>query len=531
MVQRSWSVWALLSLGLGGCAPAALTPYELPCTFAQPAPYPAGSSYVGVHANPQNNDVLRCASAPAFVERWRALAGLAMSQPNTFSPDGHTTYAATFNPDPAGCNVHALDVETGAVLWCRTFARSVGGSAVEVDADGNLYVTADRDVISLHADGTDRWVTTIASTGGTDFGDGALGVHFTPAGHVATVTSEGVVVLLARDDGRELARLDLPAATGFVPPMALMTGNLSSLVPASVRADLEATFGAGGGGNGLSAFLGASGNFSDNTVAVSSRGAIFVMGGGPDPQHGSMLEVRIGGTDAAPTLAVGWAAITNAGSATSPSVSFDGRWVSYGDGSSVSAVLDPRRADAHLYVADVDACDANTDADPDAARCAPALTVPLERGPIAGSPPLLPDGALLFWEISVSAGVFDASARDVAYAAIDGAHWEATLPDGLDWTSVMTVTDDHILGTASVITPGPEHILSVRLPSSVTHSFVVLDRSDGSLVFRAPIPDDSTATVTLGPDGSAYVGMLGLVSILATDVHPTLGLVRFSPGR
>jgi hypothetical protein len=521
--------WLTIVLAAACATPPLPTPIEIPCVLDPPAPYPPGSSYLGVHANPGNNDVVACATGTAFVDTWHALEGLAMSQPNTFSPDGSVTYAATFNPDPAGCNVHAVRVDTGDVVWCRALPRSVGGSAVEVAADGNLYVTADRSVLSLHADGSDRWEAVVSAAGGEDFGDGPLGVHFTPDGHVATVTAAGVVLLLAREDGHELARLDLPAATGFVPPMALTGVDLSTLIPESVRADLESTFGTAMGGNGLASFLGASGNYSDNTIAVSSRNEIFVMGGGPDPMHGALQQIRIGGTTTAPTLEVGWATITNAGSATSPSISFDGRWVSTGDGASVNAILSPAMAHAHLYVMDVDACDANTDDDSDAARCAPRLSVELERGPIAGSPPLLPDGSLLFWELSVSQGLFGADARDIGFAAIDGTTWSATLPDGLEWTSVMTVTGDHILGTASVITPGLERIVTVRLPSHVESYVTVLDRADGHLVFRAPVPDDSTATVTVGPDGSLYVGMFGLLAILASDDHPHLGLVRFAP--
>lgn len=531
MGRSAARVVLLVVSAMAACTPSALSPYELPCAPSQSAPYPPASPYLGVHANAGNNDVVACESAPAFVERWHALRGLAMSQPNTFSPDRTITYAATFNPDPTGCDVHAVRVADGSVAWCRTFPPSVGGSAIEVDADGNLYLTADRSVYSLYADGTDRWATDLGGTGGTSFGDGPLGVHFTPGGSVATVTSDGIVALLARDDGHELARLDLPTVTGFVPAEALTGVDLGALVPADVQADLEATFGTAMGGGGLAAFLGASGHFSDNTIAVSSRGDLFVMGGGPDPMHGALIALHVGGAPAAPTLSFAWAAVTNGGSATSPSVTFDGRWVSYGDGSNVSALLDPTHADARLYVADVDACDANTDADSDPMRCSAAFSTRLERGPIAGSPPLLPNGALLFWEISVDQGSFDASARDVAYLAPDGTSWEATLPDGLDWTSVMTVTDTHVLGTASRITPGREHIVSVDLPSRVESYLAVLDRTDGTLVFRAPVPDDSTATVTIGPDGSAYVGMFGLLAILASDQHPTLGLVRFSPAR
>lgn len=521
-----------------GCAPNAAppaVPIELPCVVTQPAPYPAGSSYLGVHANRENNDVVACDTGSAFVEVWHALVGLAMSQPNTFSPDGTVTYAATFNPDPAGCNVHAVAVDDGTVVWCRTLPRSVGGSSVEIDEDGNLYATADQWVISLAPDGTERWRSVVGtpSMGGDDFGDGPLGVHFTPGGHIATITNGGVVHLLARDDGRSLATLDLPMTLGFVPPAPLDTGGIDimSLFPDELVADLLATFGpTDGASGGLFAFLGAGGGFSDNTVAVSSRDEIYVVGGGRDPEHGALIQILVGGTTAAPTLTAGWALHTTGGSATSPSITFDGRYVSVGDGSTGMALLDPRSATAFLHVADVDACDANTDADPDAADCAPAWSVELERGAIAGSPPLLPDGSLLFWEISVSQGVFGDTDRDLVRIAPGGSiAWESVLPDGLDWTSVITVSNDHLIGTASAIEPSFTRIVSVRLPQSLESYLAVVDRETGELVFRAPVPDDATATVTIGPDGSLYVGEFGLMAILATEQSPTLGLLRFAP--
>lgn len=513
-----------------GCGPSPPAPIEIPCAPGLPSPYPAGSSYGGVHANRENNDVVACATGSAYVQRWHALQGLAMSQPNTFSPDGRVTYAATFNPDPSGCNLHAIDVETGEIRWCRTFHRSVGGTAVEVDADGALYFTADRFVYSLDAEGRDRWQTEVGEAPmGEGFGESALGVHFTPDGHAATVTNQGVVVLLDRASGAVLARLDIAAETGFVPPEAI-TGmvDLRRLLPEAVNADLDRTFGPMVEG-GLGAFLGAGGGFSDNTIAVSSRNELFVIGGGRDPQHGALVQIRVGGTASAPTLSLGWVLHTFAGSATSPSVTFDGRWVSVGDGQNAAALLNPARAMGRMLVADVDACDGNTDADPDPATCAPAWEHRLERGPIAGSPPILPDGTIAVWEISVSQGVFGPEARDLALVGRNGVVWESTLPDGLDWTSVITVSDTHFVGTASVLVPSDVRVLTVRLPRRVESYLTVVDRRDGRLVFRTPVPDDASATVTVGPDGSLYVGMFGLLAILATEQSPTLGLVRFSP--
>lgn len=530
MTRPDLRAMALASLAIGCGAPPPAVPIEIPCAPGLPAPYPPGSSYGGVHANRENNDVVACETGSAFIQSWHALRGLAMSQPNTFSPDGSITYAATFNPDPAGCNVHALDSATGEVVWCRTFPRSVGGTAVEVDSDGFLYFTADRFVYSLHPDGSDRWETAVGEEPmGEGFGESALGIHFTPDAHAATVTNQGVVVLLDRATGAELVRFDIPAATGFVPPEAVTgTVNLRNILPDAVNADFDATFGAMVEG-GLGAFLGAGGGFSDNTIAVSSRNELFVIGGGLDPQHGAMVQLRIGGTAAAPTIELGWVLPTVAGSATSPSVTFDGRWVSVGDGQNAAALLNPARADGRMLVADVDACDANTDADPDQAVCAPAWEHALERGPIAGSPPILPDGSIALWEISVSQGIFDATARDLAIVGPSGVVWESVLPDALDWTSVITVSDTHLIGTASIITPSTSRALTVRLPERLESFLAVVDRDDGQLVFRAPVPDDATATVTIGPDGALYVGMFGLLAILATEQSPELGLIRFSP--
>ena len=35
--------------------------------------------------------------------------------------------------------------------------------------------------------------------------------------------------------------------------------------------------------------------------------------------------------------------------------------------------------------------------------------------------------------------------------------------------------------------------------------------------------------MTIGPDGSLYAGVFGLLSIMAIDDRPNLGLVRFRP--
>jgi hypothetical protein len=69
----------------------------------------------------------------------------------------------------------------------------------------------------------------------------------------------------------------------------------------------------------------------------------------------------------------------------------------------------------------------------------------------------------------------------------------------------------------------------VPLPSTAASELLVIDRGDGGIVFRAPITDDATSTVAIGPKGSLYTALYGLISILSVDQRPTLGLVKFAP--
>jgi outer membrane protein assembly factor BamB len=198
------------------------------------------------------------------------------------------------------------------------------------------------------------------------------------------------------------------------------------------------------------------------------------------------------------------------------------------DGSGTANLLNPGSIPAAVRVVDIVACDENRDSDVDPAVCAFAWEEPVQRQPLPGAPAILDDGTTIFYEFGLdfSAAPED---RDVIALGPNGVVWETALPGDLDWNSVVTVTDNHIIGTASKVTLSDQQLLGLTFPSFTDDRLVVLDRRDGSLVFEAPIPDDSAATVTVGPDGSLYVGVLGLLSILSIEEEPNLGLVRFAP--
>ena len=502
---------------------------DFSCRPERPFPYADGVPYLGVHGDPANSDLIDCESASRFEAGWHALEGLGIPQPNTFSPDGATTYVTTTNPEADGCRVHALDVRTGESVWCRSYDPSVSAGSVEVDLDGHLYFTVAGALVSLDADGEERWRTSLpAGPGGAE--DTAWGVHMSAAGHVVTVTTAGTVAVYDRDTGDPRSSLSIPETWGYPPVEALqLSVDPSALFPESIVENIESVFGptdADSASSGIGAFLGA-GAFVDNTVAISPRGEIYVIGAGPDRETGALVQIHMSDEDG--TLTPGWVARTRLGSATTPSVSADGRWVVIGDGASMERFLNPDAAVGHVRIADIDACDANTDADADPAVCAFATSQEMEREPMAGAPAIAEDGTVYFYELELGFGAAG-SARDVVALAPSGEErWRASLPDGLDWTSVITVTRNHLIGTATAVSHSEEKFLSLPLPRTSRDELVVLRRADGRVVSRLPIPDDSSATVTIGGDGSLYVGMLGIISMLSTEERPRLGLLKVTP--
>lgn len=154
------------------------------------------------------------------------------------------------------------------------------------------------------------------------------------------------------------------------------------MLPDSVQDDIAEVVGEASSGKLLAAFLGA-GDFCDNTLGVAPDGTLYVIGGGPDEEHGALVQVLVEDD----VLRPGWAAPTWRGSATSPSISAGGAWVVVGDGVSGDTFTDPEEMDGRVKVADIAACDDNTDSDEDPAVCAFDHEVALERWPMIGADP------------------------------------------------------------------------------------------------------------------------------------------------
>ena len=160
--------------------------------------------------------------------------------------------------------------------------------------------------------------------------------------------------------------------------------------------------------------------------------------------------------------------------------------------------------------------------------CAAAHELPLLSGPALGASPVLDGAESWHWEVQLAA-LFDAPYPDLTRH--DGAEQRLAvqLPEDRQWTSVLTLTEQHVIGTMTALTPSTEQFLGITLPSVASSELVVVRRDSGALVFRAPVTDDATSTVTVGPDGALYVTQLALVHALSVDTRPVGGLIRFRP--
>lgn len=495
------------------------------CVPAQtPAPHASGTPYLGVHANPQNNDLVDCATASAFAPGWHALQGRGIAQPNTFSPDGATTYVTSSPGSDDPCTVFALEAASGRVRWCVAEPSALA-SSVAVDSAGDLYLASLSAYASYRADGVERWRVPMVDSAGS--GVGATGLQLHPGGWIAAVTGAGMIELRDRSTGDLVAQLDVYDSFGV--PVVARPGlaiDLETLLPEAVTDDFVQVFGTIDQLLGI--FSGAGSLWTDNTVGIAPDGTIYAIGTGDDAEHGMLVQVHVRSDPGGVRLEPGWRVTTTAGSASSPSISPDGRWVKVTDGNGTAGLLDPGAVEASALLVDIALCDGNTDADPDPGRCAPALDLPLRSGPMLGASPVLDGAEHYVWDVQLAA-LYDHAVPDVTRYAGTDVVWETHLPGDAVWSSVITLTQNHILGTASRAEPSESRLVSIVLPRVVTSELVALDRSTGAVVLTAPVTDDSTSTVTVGPDGALYVTMLGLLSGFATETRVTGGLIRFEP--
>ena len=147
---------------------------------------------------------------------------------------------------------------------------------------------------------------------------------------------------------------------------------------------------------------------------------------------------------------------------------------------------------------------------------------------MSGAPPIANDGTVYYWESGLDFANFYEN-DDVFSFGPSQEKKSAQLANNRDWSSVMTVTNNHLIGSTTSYVESEEMLMTNVLPATTDNYLSLFDRETFELVWEAPLTDDSTSTITIDKTGSLYVTLFGLLNIIATEERPTLGLVKFRP--
>lgn len=507
------------------------------CQVDLPAPYPSRATYQGIHANRECNNRIPCSGPEDLESGWSALQGMIVFQPISMTSDGLRLLATVAHTE--GCTLYAVDASSGETVWCSDrFTIGVAAGSPIADDEGRIYLTdGDEEGAWVHSleedeDGVSlRFSTPIDGlyTGPDPATYNApAGLHFTPGGHVATVTVNGVVVLLDRETGDIEAWYDIRDATGFVPPPSESIP--VSAIPSWIVARLEEVIGPMTDQQieaALGSSIGGSGAFSDNTLSISAFSQIMVVGGGPpDSPLGSVTAVSIHDEDTEPYLTMDWWVPIFAGSSTTPAISPDGRRMAVVDGGDAEGV-------PSLVYVNVQDCNDNTDDDPDPGICAPAWLYPMLGKPSLGNLAMDEHGTVYAWHASedpADPDVFAVKDQDGSPRVLWSVTFDSPSDNNMQWTSCITVLDDMVVGSLSDLQPSAiGHITSLPIFRHLTHELVALDRETGEVLDRAELADDSINSLAMGPDGSLYVPLMGMLDLMATTESATFtgGIVQY----
>jgi outer membrane protein assembly factor BamB len=245
-----------------------------------------GRGWSAVHADAGNSDYSRIPGPPDVALAWEHVFPGRINLGPTSDPDGRL-YVTTGTDD---CPLHALDVRTGAELWCSgEVDRFASLSGPLVDRQRRVFVADSEAMHAFDAEGNLLWETPIVGV--------PLSAQFTSRGRVVFVTNVGVVYVLARATGRPV-----------VPPYELVPGAVFD--PAKVNA----------------CALGTADCPVANTPAIDLRtDVLYTTFWPPGADQASLIALEIREARR-PSVTLLW---TNdslpGGSASSPDLSFDGR--------------------------------------------------------------------------------------------------------------------------------------------------------------------------------------------------------------
>ncbi|NOZ84883.1 MAG: hypothetical protein GXP49_01205 [Deltaproteobacteria bacterium] len=539
----AWLIFSVLAGILVGCADngtgrcgdtADDSGKQCECLSRHPGPY-GNDPYPGLHGNNGNNERIDC-DGPVIppAKGWHALSGKIIFNPMTAGKDRLYAVVGTLS----GCRLYAIDMKDGAV-HCLTekdpdiLSFGVLGSSPEIDGNGNVYVTdgwQDKPdgMVSFTPAGDLRWRTSFQGLRKQEPASYSppLGLHFTQDGLAATVTPDGMVILVDMADGKVKGHYSIMEQTGMRPIKA-KEQDIPDKLPKYLECRLRGILGGDMSASEMLAYLagstGGTGAWSDNSLAVWDD-LIFAVGGGMDrdgdgyAENGAMVAIRVDGTRENPSMELAWYLETNGATGSSPTVDPSGRFAVVTDTTDTGV--------ARIVAADIAKC--NAAAAKGEQACPAAWTYTLQGQALYASISMDEDGVVYAWNQGKDPDPNHPMPDLVAVAPPDKEHaeawmkWSVRFPGEAaanwgsdDWSSTVLVLNNMVIGSVSHIKAIGGGSMGVAIPTDLKHELVGVRRSDGKILWRHVELDDGLInSPVMGSDGNIYCPSLGMLDIM-----------------
>ncbi|MFG1795692.1 PQQ-binding-like beta-propeller repeat protein [Nocardia sp. NPDC049149] len=263
-----------------------------------------GKGWPAAHHDARNDGSSPVTGAKKVALSWSRPIGGPIAQPVTIGPDGQM-FLTTNLP---GCTIFSFQMATGRKRFCNELGPGAISAASSVDGATNVYVGDDRGnvggVNAFNYLGQPRWRTSVAGT--------PISVQFTGDGNLLSVTQTGQVDVLSRQTGERV----VPSMQLLGQPDPLDHPNLTW--PAA--------------GHGLAECLSGEPQCPVANISAvdAASGRFFVTVWKPGDPVATLVALRY----ADKKIQQDWsAAMLTGGSATSPTLSADGKTVYVGDNS------------------------------------------------------------------------------------------------------------------------------------------------------------------------------------------------------
>jgi len=452
------------------------------------------STWSAAHRDNRNSDYIPMPTPDAMRRTWRGIKGAGFFMGPTIGPDGTIYATSALGQDHS--HLHAYDTR-GNLLWK---SKPMGDwddldsaaflSAAVLDEDGHIFLADSNQLWSFDANGNTRWVTDLPALGVMGY---IFSVYFTHTGHAGIISGDGQVALFDRATGAlAMPVLDLPGVTGLpaspIPPGLFADGSVDERI-------LQDTW---------DAIFGFNMEVANTPSVHGETGRIFIVATGREPDATVLygIDVSEAGLEIAFETALG-----RSGSGTSPTVSFDGRFVYVIDG------------EGHLT-------GVNTDTGEIAWKS--------EETAVTGvSSTATPDGRvytfdlnyLFCWDGSNGDVIWK---RDLREVAVEEVPWTASWygkPHASLTSGIMAAEDGFwaILSVGTSIPIPEERQGQIQPPvasldtthfAQPTEHFLVHYDYDGNLKFKTPFVNTG-ALLAMGLDGRIYATTLGISSSIA----------------